>query len=110
MPVSLNDLKEALVALTDKVYHYTAPSNQTVPYIVWAEDYRTDLLADNKHVEAGIEGTIDLFTPDEDDPLMTAIPHALNELPMAWNLNSVQYEEDTGLIHYEWVWRIYGQI
>lgn len=110
MELSLTDLRDAMVTLTEKVYHYTAPSQEAVPYLVWAEDTRTDLLADNKHVEAGYEGTIDLFTPNEDDPLMTAVPAALNELPIAWYQNSVQYENDTGLIHYEWVWKIYGKI
>lgn len=108
--MTLTDLRDALVTLTEKVYHYTAPSQMTVPYIVWAEDSRTDLLADNKHVEAGIEGTIDLFTPNEDDPLMTAIPGLLNDLPIAWYQNSVQYEQDTRLIHYEWVWKLYGKL
>lgn len=110
MELSLTDLRDALVTLTDKVYHYTAPSQEAVPYLVWAEDSRTDLLADNKHVEAGYEGTIDLFTRDEDDPLMTAVPALLNGLPIGWYQNSVQHEEDTGLIHYEWVWRLYGKI
>lgn len=110
MELSLNDLRDALVTLTDKVYHYTAPSQMTVPYLVWAEDTRIDLEADNRHVEAGVEGTIDLFTPNEDDPLMTAVPALLNDLPIGWYQSSVQYEQDTGLIHYEWVWRFYGKI
>lgn len=110
MELTLTDLRDALVTLTDKVYHYTAPSQMTVPYIVWAEDSRRDLVADNKHIEAGTEGTIDLFTPNEDDPLMTAIPGVLNDLQIPWYQNSVQYEKDTGLIHYEWVWGIYGEV
>jgi hypothetical protein len=27
---------------------------------------------------------------------------------LAWQLNSVQYEQDTGYIHYEWVFEIDG--
>ena len=50
--------------------------------------------------------TIDLYTLDEDDPLMQAIPAALNATPAAWYRNSVQYEEETKLIHYEWVWEV----
>lgn len=26
---------------------------------------------------------------------------------IAWELNSVQYEEKTGFTHYEWVWEVF---
>ena len=33
-------------------------------------------------------------------------PQALEGIGASWYLNSVQYEEDTGLIHYEWYWEV----
>jgi hypothetical protein len=30
----------------------------------------------------------------------------MNAQGMAWELNSVQYEEDTGLIHWSWDWKV----
>ena len=47
-----------------------------------------------------------LYTKTDKDPLFSAIPEALEDIGAAWYLNSVQYEEDTGLIHYEWVWEV----
>ena len=38
--------------------------------------------------------------------LLAQIPTALDQIGAAWYLNSVQYEEETGLIHYEWVWEV----
>lgn len=108
MALTLNDLKEALLTVSTNLYHYTAPKNGAVPYLVWAEDTRSDFIADNKHVEAGIEGTIDFFTRTENDPLKEAVEAVLNDLPIGWYLNSIQYEEDTGLIHFEWVFNLYG--
>ena len=110
MELTLSNLKNALLTVTDKVYHYTAPKNCDVPYIVWAEDSRYDLVADNVHVEAGIEGTIDLFTRQENDERMPGIEAVLNSLPIGWYLNSTQFEEQTELVHFEWVFRIYGEI
>lgn len=95
-----------MTTLTEKAYHYHAPQNETPPYIVWAEDSANDFLADDKHVEVIMEGTIDLYTLDEVDILMESIPKALDNIPCAWYLNSVQYEEDTKLIHYEWVFKV----
>ena len=40
---------------------------------------------------------------------MESVPQALDQSgEIAWYLNSVQYEEDTELIHYEWAWETYG--
>lgn len=84
-------------------YHYQAPDNTEVPYIVWAEDDRVDLLAGNSHAEKAWQGTIDLYTHTEADGLIDTIEELL-EGSFSWRLESVQFEEDTRLIHYEWVW------
>lgn len=104
--LTLQPLQEALAALTDSAYHYTAAPNSKPPYIVWAEDGDNDLMAGNVHAERCYTGTVDLYTKTDKDPLFSAIPEALEGIGAAWYLNSVQYEEDTGLIHYEWVWEV----
>lgn len=104
----LETLRRALTALTSSTHHYVAQPNAVPPYIVWAEDSDNDLSADNVHAERMYQGTIDLYTKSEDDPLMASIPQALEGIGAAYYLNSVQYEDDTGLIHYEWVWEFYG--
>ena len=102
----LERLQAALAALTDRVYHYVAAPNSMTPYIVWAEDGDNDLLAGNVHAERYYTGTVDLYTRTDSDPLFTAIPEALEGLGASYYLNSVQYEEETGLVHYEWVWEV----
>lgn len=104
--MSLDGIKNALLELTDFVYHYRAPQNQPLPYIEWMEEGENVFLADNRHKERTRQGTIDLYTLDEEDPLMGKIPEKLNDMEAAWYLNSVQYEEDTGIIHYEWVFEV----
>lgn len=103
----LEPLSAALAALTERCYHYYAMPGTTPPYIVWAEDGDNDLSADNVHAERCFEGTVDLFTREEGDDLIKAVPSALEGIGAAYYLNSVQYEEDTGLLHFEWVWQ-YG--
>lgn len=104
--LTLQPLRDALAALGN-AYHYTAKPNAAPPYLVWMEDGDNDLAADNTHVERIYQGTVDLYTKTEDDPLMEHVPEVLESIEAAWYLNSVQYEDDTGLIHYEWVWE-YG--
>lgn len=76
----------------------------TGDYGVWADDGANDLEADDRHTEHVIEGTIDYFTRDPSLTPKTAIESAIDGV-VAWYLNSIQYEEDTGFIHYEWVYQ-----
>lgn len=96
-------LKQALLALTNEVYNFVAPPNHAVPYIIWQWEGDNDFLAGNRHTECCETGSVDLFTLNANDNLIAEIASALNEMEAAWYLNSTQYEEETGLYHYEWV-------
>lgn len=102
----LERLQEALAALTKRCWHYVAQHNAVPPYLVWAEDGDNDLSADNVHAERCYTGTVDLYSRADPEPLSEAVPAALEGIGAAWYLNSVQYEEDTGLTHWEWVWEV----
>lgn len=101
--MSLKSLKTALVALGVPVYHYSAPNNQPPEYIVWAEDDGDDFSADEGHAEYAVTGTVDLYTMDEESALWQRINEVLNAQALAWYYNSTQYDEETELIHREWV-------
>ena len=66
-----------------------------------------DLIADGIHVERGTEGYLDYFTRDASEAVRNTIEAVLND-GYAWYLNSVQYENDTHYIHYEWRWSYHG--
>ena len=51
---------------------------------------------------------VNYFTRDDTGAPRTTIETALNGLQVPWYLNSVQYENDTGYIHYEWSVSLYG--
>lgn len=92
-------------AVTDRVSH--SEHMQSDRYFVWQEENQTDLISDNRHGEIIVTGSTDLFTKQEFDPWKTAFEEALNESPyISWNLESIQYEEETGFYHFEWLWRV----
>lgn len=91
--------------VTDAVSHYERM--QSDRYFVWQEDGGgDDLNADGRHVERIVTGTTDLFTKQEFDPWIDELGEAMSSYGIAWYLNSVQYEEETGFIHTEWVWEV----
>ncbi|MEG2000942.1 MAG: hypothetical protein RR053_06090 [Evtepia sp.] len=101
----LNQIKTALLSVSNTVSHYTALKKKP-PYLVWAEDGSGDCQwADGRMTAQVITGTIDLFTLSG-DPLVDSVQTALDTAGISWKLNSVQYEEDTKLLHYEWRWEV----
>lgn len=103
---SLEAVKDALLTVTDNVGHYTAWDDSD-KFIVWAEDSEVEhAVADNWKQGGTIEGTIDYFTRSEDDENIPLIPQALNNAGIYFELNTVQYEDDTRFIHYEWLFRV----
>lgn len=107
--MTLSDLKDILLTIGSPVYHYFA-TGQTGNYIVWAEDSEGDAVhADGQKTERAIAGSIDYFTKTENDPVVQQIETALDsDDGLAWKLNSIQYEQETRYIHYEWVFEIDG--
>lgn len=104
--MKLSDIRDALLTVTQDTFHYHAHKKPD-KYIVWAEDTESNAsYADNKKNIQVIQGTIDYFTKTEFDSNFDIIQNKLNSIGLSWRLNSIQYEEDTGYIHYEWVWEM----
>lgn len=92
-------------ALGDKVYHYWRP-RLSPPFCVWAEDSEAGGFGGDDHKgEQAISGYVDYYTGTEYDTNVDAIQTALNGVDgLSWRLDSVQYEDETKLIHYQWIW------
>jgi len=104
--MTLQELRDLLLTIGPPAHHYFAKKEKG-NYIVWAEDGEGDSgHADNQKTTQVLQGTIDYFTKTEFDPVVEQIQDKLNQAEISWRLNSVQYEEDTGYIHYEWVWEL----
>lgn len=97
-------IKAAHLSVTNAVSHYRRLSSDR--YFVWQEEQALDLCAGNVHRERAMAGTTDLFTKTEYDPWIAQLQAAFDAYGIAWNLESVQYEQDTGFIHYEWYWEV----
>lgn len=74
-------------------------------YGVVSLDDRRQLDADENPVaETMLAGFVDVFVRKATDAKVKAVDDALNTLGIFHKLNSVQYENDTGLTHFEWIW------
>lgn len=73
---------------------------------VYAEDGERALFANNRRAERVLEGTIDLFTRDDTGAAKRNVEEALDKYDVKFRLESIQYEQDSGFIHYEWVFNV----
>lgn len=101
--MTLDDLKTALTATSCSFAHYAWSHAPAGDYGVYAEDSALDFEADDEHAEKALECTVDYFTRDDTGTPKATIEAALERLNVPWYLNTIQYEDDTGYIHYEWV-------
>lgn len=83
--------------------HYFRPVKDA-PMLIWAEDGSVGFRGDNKTEEQLVSGTVDYFTNVEYDRNVDTIQFFLNRVCSHWSLRSVQYEDETNLIHVEWEW------
>ncbi len=95
---------QAHLAVTSEVSHQERMKSSR--YFVWQEEKPNDFSADNRHCERIMTGTTDLFTKMEFDPWVEQLGKSFDDFGISWELNSIQYEKDTGFTHYEWVWSV----
>lgn len=106
MRSKLMKIPEILKTVTDNVSHYEA-MNREDKYIVWAEDSEgSSVEGDDRKINQSIQGTIDYFTKQDMDENIDKIQAALTAACISFYLNSVQYEDETEYIHYEWVFEV----
>lgn len=99
----MNELITALTTTGYKFAHFGWSKAPKGDYGVYAEDGANDLIAGNAHAETVLRLTVDYFTRDNSQTPKQTIESAFNGIHCAWYLNSAQFEEDTGYIHWEWV-------
>lgn len=104
--IKLRAIGRAFSEVCPATSHYFRADRSTAPFLIWAEDGEQNSMqgGNNKRTQA-INGTVDYYTKTEFDPTVDQIQVAMNNQGLAWEMNSIQYEEETGLIHYSWDWR-----
>lgn len=98
----MNTLKAALESTGYPFAHYAWASAPSGTYGTYAEDSSNRLTCDNRTAESAMVVYVNLFTKDDSDEPRMTVESAIDG-KFAWYLNTVQFEDDTGLIHYEWV-------
>lgn len=97
--MNLDEIAAILGAIDPEIRHYWTMGTGR-PYTWWAEKYRLDITADDRHTEDAWAFEVHRFAVDEDDPMPSAIFAALDSMPnvtVEW-LN--EREQDTDYIHH----------
>ena len=100
----LRKFSEVIAGIVSNAYHYER-ANKDFPCAVWQEDGMDLMKANDRCAEISVYGSIDYFTKEEFDPAIDNLFDGLTSEGICWSVESTQYEEETGLIHYEVSWR-----
>lgn len=102
----LENLENALRGTGLAFEHFGWSKAPAGDYGVYAEDGANDFEAGDVHAEQALVGTVDYFTRDASGACREIIEAALESSGCAWALNSIQFEADTGYIHWEWTFEV----
>ena len=108
MQQRLLDFYQMFSLLECHVYHHMRGTNY--PFLVWSEqgeEPAESFHTDGHKADQVITGVVDYYTKQEFDHIVDEIQMILDDAGLvAWELDAVQYEDETGLIHYTWTWRL----
>lgn len=66
-----------------------------------------DNIGDDRKQDRAFEGSVDLYTRGKEMMIVAAVESVLEDIcDGSWELNSEQYEHETGLIHREFVFQV----
>lgn len=78
------------------------------PYgVISLEGQEESDAGDDRITHQALRGSIDLFVAGGSSQDPKTVQDAINGI-VPWRLNSVQYEDDTGLVHWEWIFEQVG--
>lgn len=101
----LNALKIGTTPM--KFAHFAWSSAPSGDYGVYGEDGASQFQASDRYAEHIMTGSVDWFTRSDDEVGKGKIETLFKTLQetycFAWYLNTVQYENDTHFLHYEWI-------
>lgn len=104
----INDAISALQLLGYKFARFSWSHAPEGDYGTYAEDSADEFVVGNQVVEQVMSGYVDYFTRVDSGVAKTAIQNAMTAAGVVWHLDAIQYEDDTGYIHYTWSYHEHG--
>ena len=98
--MTLQELRDLLLRITDKVSHIEAAQEASGRYIVWHEKGGRALSGSRRRQEVIRDVQIDLYTEEDFDPMVEQILNQLEDAGIAVNEPTTVYDPDTCLIRH----------
>ena len=95
-------ISDALATTKLDFAHFAWSHAPAGDYGTWGEDHGNEFVAGNGVCEQVMSGYVDYFTRDDSGAPKAAIEQAMTDAGIVWHLDAIQYENDTGYIHYTW--------
>lgn len=104
--MTILDLGERLNTTGIEFAHFAWNPAPSGDYGTYAEDDMPSFEANNRVAERTTHAYVNLFTRDDTWSQASKVEEVFNDLQdeevFAWSVNTIQYENDTKIIHVEW--------
>lgn len=105
--MTVKDVRDALLTVTDNVYHYKASPNVKTNYILWGETGTSATFSADDEIDTiVIGGELYYYTNTEYDPVFDRICRVFDDHDIAWALINIGYDDTLGQIVYAMEWGI----
>ena len=94
----LTEFKDRLLTVTDNVYHYEAPKNAALPYVIWQEVGGHSFYGDNTDGVNVYRVHLDVYSDTDFDPLVDKIMEVVRADNIAFDFPFAEYDSDLKLI------------
>lgn len=98
--MTMQEFRDVLLSVTDKVYHFEAFQDSTGQYIVWQETGGHSLYGSDKRQGTVKHIQVDFFTGNEFDPVLDQLLDTLEASGVAFGEPVTSYDTNTkGIRH-----------
>lgn len=95
---ALLEFRDRLLTVTENLYHYEAPKDTPLPYVIWQEVGGHSLYGDNTDGVNVYQVQLDIYSETEFDPLVGSIVEILRADDIAFDFPFSEYDSDLKLI------------
>ena len=105
--MSVQTVRDALLSVVERVYHYHEQSGEKLPYAIYGETAAPVVVSgDDTPAIVSVRGEIYYYTNTEFDTAVDEICDALTDAGVSWTIDAIGYTAEDRRIMYQIHWEV----
>lgn len=105
--MSVQTVRDALLSVVERVYHYHEQSGAKLPYAIYGETAAPAVVSgDDAPTILAIRGEVYYYTGEEFDAAVDEICDALTDAGVSWSVEAIGYTAEDRRLTYQIHWEV----